>query len=400
MKCYAAQYPNRSVIWLVWLILTGTANSYAAEDLASGNLAELPAKLQSFVDTGETTGFVTLATHNGNILTHSAFGYQSIEAGIPMHTDSIFWAASTSKPYVAAAVMMLVEEGKLRLDDPVEKHIPAFSRMLMTVPDYGYATKEIKLVSPQRPLTVQDCLNHTHGLPVTEETEAAGSIREHVMASARSTLDWEPGSRWRYGGEGLHVAAHLVEIYSGMSYADFLKERIFDPLGMQDTYFMLKDVPKDRLVEHYARKKGEKEWKVDRFFDPVYFNPAGGLYSTAEDMSRFYQMMLNGGSYKGKRLLSKQSVKQLTTITCGHLEKGDHIPNCYSALGFRVVREATDPRTTGLHPGAFGHGGSGGSIIWADPANNTIYIFMRNNWGSSQTPLIEVFQGIVSEAVE
>ena len=111
-------------------------------------------------------------------------------------------------------------------------------------------------------------------------------------------------------------------------------------------------------------------------------------------------MMLNDGTYKGQRFLSKQSVKQLTTITCGHLEKGDHIPNCFSALGFRVVRKATDPRTTGLNPSAFGHGGSGGTIIWADPTNDTIYIFMRSNWGSNQAPMIEIFQGIVSAAVK
>lgn len=317
-----------------------------------------------------------------------------------MDTHSIFWAASTSKPFVAVAVMMLVEEGKLNLDDPVSEHIPAFEGMLMTAPDYGYGPSEIKLVNPDRPLTLQDCLNHTHGLPATAGTEAAESIKERVMASARSTLDWDPGSKWRYGSEGLHVAAYLVEKYSGMSYADFLKKRIFEPLGMKDTYFMLKDVPKDRLVEHYRRGQGETEWKVDRFYDPVYFNPAGGLYSTAQDMFHFYQMMLNDGTYQGQRLLSKQSVKRLITITCGHLEKGDHIPDCFSALGFRVVREATDGRTTGLNPGAFGHGGSGGTIIWADPANDTIYIFMRNNWGSSQTPMIKTFQGIVSAAVK
>lgn len=400
MKSSFLQNSNSAVIWLAFLSLTISTITHAGSGPDSDKLAEIPARLQPFVDSGESTGAVILAAHGGRIIAHSALGYQSIETGAPMRTDSIFWAASTSKPYVAAAVMMLVEEGKLGLDDPVGKHIPEFKGMLMTVPDYGYASKEIKLVKPERPITVQDLLNHTHGLPVTVETEAAESIREHVMASARSTLDWEPGSNWRYGGEGLHVAAYLVEIYSGMSYADVLKSRIFDPLGMQDTYFMLQDVPENRLVEHYARKKGETGWQVERFYNPVYFNPAGGLYSTAENMSRFYQMMLNGGSYEGRRLLSEQSVKQLTTITCGHLEKGDHIPNCYSALGFRVVREATDPRTTGLNPGAFGHGGSGGSIIWADPANQTIYIYMRNNWGSNQNPMIETFQRIVSEAVK
>ena len=114
---------------------------------------------------------------------------------------------------------------------------------------------------------------------------------------------------------------------------------------------------------------------------------------------RDYQMMLNEGTYKGKRLLSKQSVKQLTTITTGDLEKGDHIRNCFAALGFRVVHKATDPRTAGLNPGAYGHGGSGGSIIWADPSSETIYIFMRNNWGSSQASMVETFQKLVSTAV-
>ncbi len=400
MKRYALRNIHNTAAWVALFSFTVLTSSMAGSELASESLTRLSSELQSFVDSGETTGAVFLAAHKGKIIAHAAIGYQSVEAKAPMRTDSIFWAASISKPFVAAAVMMLVEEGKLSVDDPVSKHIREFQGLLMTVPDYAYGQGEVKLVKPDRPLTLQDCLNHTHGLPATEGTEAAGSIKERVMASARSTLDWEPGFKWRYGSEGLHVAAYLVEKYSGMSYADFLEKRIFEPLGMKDTYFMLKEVPKDRLVEHYRRDKGDTEWKVDRFYDPVYLNPAGGLYSTAEDMYRFYQMMLNDGSYQGQRFLSKQSVKQLTTITCGHLEKGDHIPDCFSALGFRVVRNATDDRTTGLNPGAYGHGGSGGSIIWADPANDTTYIVMRNNWGSNQTPMIKAFQEIVSVAVE
>lgn len=400
MKRYAFRNLNNALVWVALFSFTTLATSVAGSELASGQLVEISSKLQAFVDSGETTGVVILAAHKGEIILHSAIGSQSVEAQEPMGKGSIFWAASTSKPYVAVAVMMLVEEGKLSLDDLVSEHIPEFQGMLMTVPDYGYASSEVKLVKPNRPLTIRDCLNHTHGLPATAGTVAAESIKERVMASARSTLDWEPGSQWRYGGEGLHVAAYLVEKYSGMSYGDFLKKRIFEPLGMKDTYFMLKDVPKKRLVEHYKREKGEKEWKVDRFFDPVYFNPAGGLYSTADNMARLYQMMLNDGTYNGQKFLSKQSVKRLITITCGYLEKGDHIPDCFSALGFRVVREATDDRTAGLNPGAYGHGGSGGSMIWADPINDTIYILMRNNWGSNQIPMVKTFQRIVSAAVK
>jgi len=400
MKRRPLRNPSSSFAWMILFFLAILSNALATNERATSQLAEIPSSLQHFVDAGDTTGVVFLAAHQGKVISHAAVGYQSLEADVAMDEDSIFWAASMSKPFVAVAVMMLVEEGRLSLEDPVAKHIPEFKGMLKTVPDYGYVSREVKLVKPDRPLTVQDCLNHTHGLPATGVTEAAESIRERVIASARSTLDWEPGSKWRYGGDGLHVAAYLVEKYSGMSYAEFLKKRVFEPLGMRDTYFMLDEVPKDRLVGHYRRGSGETEWKADRFYNPVYFNPEGGLYSTAEDMFRFYQMMLNDGVYKGERLLTKHSVKQLITITCGHLEKGDHIPNCYSALGFRVVREATDPRTSGLNPGAFGHGGSGGSNVWADPTNDTIYIFMRNNWGSSQTPMIETVQKIVSEAVE
>ena len=400
MKTSTPRKPLNAVIYLALFWFTLVASNLAGSELASDQLAKLPKELQVYVDSGETTGLVVLAAHEGKIISHETLGYQSMEAGVPMKQDSIFWAASLTKPYVAVAVMMLVEEGKLNLNDPVSMHIPEFKGMLKTVTDYGYASREIKLLKPDRPLTVQDCLNHTHGLPATEFTQSAKSIRERVMASARSTLDWEPGSKWRYGGDGLHVAAYIVEKYSGMRFTDFLQKRIFDPLGMKDTYTMLDEVPENQLVEHYRKDKDETEWKMDRSFNPVYFNPEGGLYSTAENMFRFYQMMLNDGSFRGKRLLSKKSVKQLTTITVGDLEKGDHIKNCYAALGFRVVREATDTRTTGLNPGAYGHGGSGGSIIWADPTDDTVYIFMRNNWGSSQTSMVGTFQRIVSAAVQ
>lgn len=362
-------------------------------------LRDIPGLMQAFVDKDETTGVVTLAAHKGKIITHSAVGYQSLDPEIPMRTDSVFWAASMSKPFVAVALMMLVEEGKVSLDDPIEKHIPQFKGIQMTVADYDIEAREIKLVEPSRPVTIQDCLNHTHALPLTARVDAATNIRDHVLASAQSTLDWEPGSKWRYGGEGLHVAAHIVELKSGMSYENFLQTRIFDPLGVNDVWFMRGDVPKDRLVERYARDKNKNVWttKLPNIRNRPYFRPDGGLYLTAESLFPFYQMMLNGGTYKGARLIKKKTAKVLTQITVGHLDKGDHIKGCFSALGFRTVREQIDTRTTGLNPGSFGHGGSGGSIAWADPDNTTVYIYMRNNYGTAQAPMIEIFQGVVSK---
>ena len=356
--------------------------------------------MQAFVDKGETTGLVALAAHKGKIISHAAVGLQSLESDIRMQKDSVFWAASMSKPFVAVAIMMLVEEGAIKLSDPIEKHIPEFKGIQLTNPDYDIEKQDIKLLELERLVTIQDCLNHTHGLPLTARVNAAMNIRDHVLASAESTLDWEPGSKWRYGGEGLHVAAHIVELHSGMSYADFLQKRIFKPLGMKDTWFMRDDVPAKRLVERYTRDRKTKEWGINASVgNRPYFRPDGGLYMTAENLFRFYQMMLDEGVFKGKRILERDTVKKLVTITCGHLEKGDHIKGCFSALGFRTVREQIDGRTTGLNPGSYGHGGSGGSMAWADPATNTIYIFMRNNYGTSQLPMVEAFQGTVSATV-
>ena len=364
-------------------------------------LTDIPALMQAFVDRDETPGVVTLAAHKGEIISLSAVGSQSLDPKVPMQKDSIFWAASLSKPFVAVAIMMLVEEGKLQLDDPVENHLPEFKGIQMTVPDYDIEAREIKLVEPRRPITIQDCLNHTHGLPLTSSVDEATSIRAHAIASSRSTLDWEPGSKWRYGGEGLHIVAYLVELYSGMSYADFLKKRIFEPLGMNNTYFMRNEVPKDRLVERYWKDKQKQVWttKQPDIRDRPYFRPDGGLYSTANDFFRFYQMMLNEGTFNGTRLIKEKSVTRLTTITCGHLKKGDHIAGCFTALGFRIVREAIDEKTKALNPGSFGHGGSGGSIIWADPKTEALYIYLRNNNGPNLVPMVETFQQVVSDAV-
>ena len=223
-----------------------------------------------------------------------------------------------------------------------------------------------------------------------------------VLASAKTTLDWEPGSKWRYGGEGIHIAAYLVEMYSGMSYSEFLQKRIFDPLGMKDTYFMREDVPKNRLVGRYSKDKAKQIWTTEhesiRNFS--YFRPDGGLYSTAKDLFIWHQTMLNGGQYKGIRLITDESLNQLKTISCGHLEKGGHMEGCYYGLGFQIVRDPINSKTKMLSPGSYGHGGSGGSTIWIDPTTNVIYILMRNNYGTSINPIVEAFQQTVSDALQ
>lgn len=400
-RSHHAKFAGTFLALLSLAILSSAFAGNTGHGLDEKLLAEIPAKMQAFVDAGETTGVVTLAARNGEIAFFDAVGNQSIDPDVPMRKNSIFWAASISKPFAAVSIMMLVEEGKLKISDPVEMHIPAFKGMLKTVPDYDIEAREIKLVEPTRPVTIQDILNHTHGIPLSSSAYAAESLKEHVFASARTTLDWDPGSKWRYGSEGIHTAAYLVEMYSGMSYPDFLQKRIFDPLGMKDTYFMRKDVPEDRLVGIYNKDKATQEWNTanDRMVTPKYFRPSGGLYSTAKDMFIWHQAMLNGGQYNGIRLITDESLNQLKTITCGHLAKGGHMDGCYYGLGFQIVRDPTNSKTKMLSPGTYGHGGSGGSTIWIDPTTSVIYILMRNNYGTSNNLIIEAFQQTVSDAL-
>ena len=184
---------------------------------------------------------VTLVARNGEIAAIDAVGWRVMDKE-PLETTDVFWAASITKPFVAVAIMMLIDEGKLKLDDLAESHIPEFKGQKVKI---GKRRAE----AAKHPLTIRNLLNHLDGLPKNPtRSRATKTIKQRVLIAAKDPLMWEPGTKSMYGGEGLYVAAYLVEKYSGMPYPRFLKTRILDPLGMKNTYFTIKDVPRNRTI--------------------------------------------------------------------------------------------------------------------------------------------------------
>ena len=356
-------------------------------------LSQIPGNLQAIVDRGQSTGMVALVARNGKIASIDAVGWR-IVGKEPLETTDVFWAASITKSFVAVAVMMMVDEGHLQLDDLVEKHIPEFK---------GQKVKTGKKSSDtaKHPLTVRNLLNHLDGLPKNPtRSRATKTIKERVLKTAKDTLMWEPGTKWNYGGEGLYVAAYLVEKYSDMPYAEFLKTRMLDPLGMKNTYFTIKDVPKSRAVPlHRKLKNGkwEHSFRGD-FGNGHYFAVDGGFFCTAEDLFPWCQMLLNGGEYGGVRYLSEKAVRELTRKQTGDVKPAGHGPGNFHALAFQ---EAVEPQgvTAALTKGSFGKGGSGGSLTWVDPSTKTIYIMLQNIKGGDKNLTHSTFLNTAAKAI-
>jgi CubicO group peptidase (beta-lactamase class C family) len=377
----------------VTLLFTASHAGGAEHGLDGKVLSQIPENLQAIVDRGQSTGMVTLVARNGKIASIDAVGWR-IKDKEPLETTDVFWAASITKSFVAVAIMMMVDEGHLQLDDLVEKHVPEFK---------GQKVKTGKRSSDtaKHPLTVRNLLNHLDGLPKNPtRSRATKSIKERVLKSAKDTLTWEPGTKWMYGGEGLYVAAYLVEKYSDMPYAEFLKTRMLDPLGMKNTYFTIKDVPKSRAVPlHRKLKNGkwEHSFRGD-FGNGHYFAVDGGFFCTAEDLFPWCQMLLNGGEYGGVRYLSEKSVRELTRKQTGEVKPAGHGAGNFHALAFQ---EAVEPQgvTAALTKGSFGKGGSGGSMTWVDPSTKTIYIMLQNISGGDKNLTQSTFLNTAAKAI-
>jgi CubicO group peptidase (beta-lactamase class C family) len=373
-------------------------------------LSQISKNLQAIVDRGQSSGMVTLVARNGKIASIDAVGWRVVDKE-PMETTDVFWAASITKPFVAVAIMMLVDEGKLQLDDLVEKHIPEFKGQKVTIwkTVKFKKTKKTKMIRnglkpTKHPLTIRNLLTHLDGLPKNPpRSRAIKTIKERVLKAAKDPLMWEPGSKWKYGGEGLNVAAYLVEKYSGMPYSKFLKTRILGPLGMKSTYFTIKDVPKNRAVwGHGKLRNGKWEARERRDFTGStgghYFAVDGGFFSTVEDLLPWYQMLLDGGEYGGVRYLSEKSVRELTRKQTGDVEPVGHGAGNYYGLAFQVAVEPQG-ETAALTKGSFGKGGSGGSITWVDPSTKTIYIMLQNISGGDKALASSTFLNTAAAAI-
>ena len=382
------------------LLLAASCSSAAEHGMNEKVLSQIPQNLKAIIDRGQSSGAVTLVARNGEIASIDAVGWRIMDKE-PLETTDVFWAASITKPFVAVAIMMMVDKGHLQLDDLVEKHIPEFKGQKVTI--WKKTKKKMipkGLRPPEKPLAIRNLLNHLDALPKTAATKAAKSIKGRALVSARNALMWEPGSKWKYGGEGLHVAAYIVEKYSGMPYAEFLKTRILDPLGMKNTYFTIKNVPKSKAVPlHRKLKNGTWEYTYrGDFGNGHYFAVDGGFFSTVEDLFPWYQMLLNGGELGGVRYLSEKSVRELTRKQTGDVKPAGHGPGNFQALAFQ---EAVEPQggTAAMSRGSFGKGGSGGSITWVDPSTKTIYIMLQNISGGDKALTGSTFLNTAAKAI-
>lgn len=362
-----------AVVVVLGILGTQLETAPAAEPARTPAVSEA---VHKFVESKEIAGAVTLVADEKQVLHLDAVGMADVAGHKPMRADAIFWIASMTKPVTGAAVMMMQDEGKLSVDDPVEKYIPELAEL---------RTRDGKKAN----ITIRHLLTHTSGMGeiTPEEARKATTLAELMPVYAAKPVGFEPGSKWQYCQSSINTAARVVEVVSGMSFVEFLDKRIFGPLGMKDTTFYLSDEQLSRLAKSYKKTGdtleeadlfilgGKKPTSRDRF-------PAanGGLFSTAGDYARFCQMVLGGGEFAGKRYLKPESVKLMTSIQTGDLKTGFTEGNGWG-LGWCVVRKPQGP-TEALSPGSHGHGGAYGTQAWIDPEKKRIYLLMvqRSNF--------------------
>lgn len=365
-------------VWLVALTVTTLAAPLKA-GMDTAQLVTIPQRMESFVNSNIISGAVTLVMRHGEVVSHEAVGKSDLATGRAMKKDDLFWIASMTKPITGTAILMLQDEGKLSVEDPVEKYLPEFQNQWLIEEKSDNA---VRLKKPSRKITIRDLLTHTSGINDVGSPRHNASLAELVMAYSQLPLRFEPGTRWEYSNSGINTLGRIVEVVSGKDYAAFLDERIFRPLGMKDTTFWPKTSDLKRIAKSYRpgpNNKGLEEldiWffkgKLDDRTRTAY--PAGGLFSTAEDMGKFYQMILGGGMVKGKRILSQAAIDQMTRTQTGDLNTG--FTNGMSfGFSWAVVKEPKDI-TAPLSPGTYGHGGAYGTQGWVDRKKGLIMVLM------------------------
>lgn len=339
---------------------------FGADSVLPAATGPVAASLQSFVDNHALAGAVVLAASRDKILCLEAVGYADIAAKKPMQINDLFWIASMSKAITATGLMMLVDEGKVNVDDPVEKYLPEFKGQMLAVK--GGDGKEV-LSKPIHPITVKEILTHTSGLPFKSNAEGSGMVytadglplKDAVANYAKTPLEFEPGSKYQYSNAGINTAGRIIEVVSGTPYEEFMQKRLFGPLGMTDTTFWPTEEQVQRLAKSYkpnAEGTDLEETPIRQLTYPLTDrrrgpSPAGGYFSTATDISIFCRMFLNGGVYEGRRYLSEEAVTQMTSI-----QTDDLVPKRGYGFGWWVNRPAalkngTVPARKFGHPGAY-----------------------------------------------
>jgi len=355
---------------LMLLLVVPASTHLVAEQrhpAAAAPADSIVAALQPYVDHHTLAGAVTLVASGDKVLSLDAVGFADIAANKPMRPDDLFWIASQSKPMTATALMLLVDEGKVNVDDPVEKYLPEFKGEWLKEKE---DSEHMSLKRPAHPITIRNLLTHTSGLPFSSPLEVPTldvlPLAARVRSYAMMPLDFEPDSKYQYSNAGMNTVGRILEVVSGVPYEQFMEQRLFQPLRMKDTTFWPSSRQLGRLAKSYkanAGKTGLEETKIDQLQYPLNDRdrqpmPAGGLFSTAADVARFCQMIMNGGTLDGKRYLSEAEVRQMTTK-----QTPDAVPEQY---GFGWSTGNSE----------FGHGGAYATSMIIDPAHHLVFVWM------------------------
>src|SRR6202051_1926342 len=343
--------------------------SFGLAQTAAG-LDSIPARMHDVIVANEVPGVVTVVATRDSVLRMDAQGWADPEHKSLMRVDSIFWIASMSKPITATAVLMLMEEGKLSLDDSIAKYISELAGL-----------KTANAETPRT--TLRHLLTHTSGMgeATDEETKTARTLSDLVPAFASKPLAFEPGSKWKYCQSGILTLGRIVEIVSGVPFDVFLRKRIFDPLDMKDTTFYLSE---DQMRRWGIPAQREGEQLIPAEIGLLYGHPPtwrdhypasnGGLFSTAPDYTRLAQMLLNGCVLDGRGYLTAAAARMMSTVQTSDLVTG-FTPGNGWGLGVCIVRQPQG--VTGmLSPGTFGHGGGYGTQVWIDVKRGVALIMM------------------------
>ena len=383
---------------------------------------ELAPVLQTCIDHHIMPGAVVLVTGKEKVLDVEAVGLSSLEAKTPIRPNSLFWIASMTKSFTGAALMMLVDEGKLSITDPVEKYLPEFKgQMVVEDGDKDHPHP------PRHPITIKELLSHTSGLVLAGDPDLnkVFTLKERVAKAASKPLIREPGTKYEYNNTGINTAGRIIEVVSGQPYLDFLSQRLLIPLGMKDTTFWPDAEQAKRLVRttrFTADKKGLEEVRfvasvpaaaiarlsegmtipqeilddfgVGKIQDYLhrFAEPAGGLFSTAPDVGRFCQMLLNGGTLEGRRYLTEAAIRTMSSIQTEGIMVS---PQEAYGLGWSIkLREDEGPSV-----GSFGHRGARRTAMWIDPKNQlaTVLLVARQDMSGEQQK--EMYTSVFKEVV-
>ena len=359
--------------------------------------------MKQMIEKYEVAGAVTAVVSKDKVLHLEATGFADVASKKAMPPDAVFWIASMTKPVTGTAILMLQDEGKLKVSDPVSKYIPEFANL---------KTPSGKPAN----LTITQILTHTSGLGEAEGPAAkqAKSLADLVPLWLAAPMKYEPGAKWEYTQSGINAAGRIVEVVSGMTFDEFLQKRLFDPLGMKDTTFYPTEAQKARLATAYAKGKDGALSPVPPRAD---FGPKGrppqgngGLYSTAGDYARFCQMLLAGGTIDGHRYLSADAMKFLSTPQTGDVPTGFFQNDTFGqrgtnygwGIGTCVLKKPHEGVAEVLSAGSFGHGGAWGTQAWVDPVKGVAYVLMvqRANFPNSDASDVRrAFQKSAADAL-